>query len=88
MFDLNTATKAHHVRGAVTTLDAFPTRVGRPVFLQSSDLLGAAELFVKGLGHFSLLKVKKKLMSALLVGSSMVISLSLIEELNLIICLI
>jgi hypothetical protein len=51
-------------------------------------LLGAAELFVEGLGHFSLLKVKKKLMSALLVKSSMVISLGLIEELNRIICLI
>ena len=71
MFDLNTATQAHHVSRAVTALDTFPTRVGGPVFLKGGDLLGAAELFVEGLGHFSLLKVKKKLMSALLVWSNM-----------------
>jgi hypothetical protein len=88
MFDLHAATQAHNVSCAVSAFDAFPTGVGGPVFLQSSDLLGAAELFVEGLGHFSLLKVKKKLMSALLVKSSMEISLGLIEELNRIICLI
>jgi hypothetical protein len=88
MFDLNAATQAHYVSSAVAALDTFPSRVGSPVFFQGSDLLGAAKLFVKGLGHFSLLKVKKKLMSALLVVSSMVVSLSLIEEPKRIICLI
>ena len=68
MFDLHASTKAHHVCSAVTALDTFPTRVSRPVFLKGRDLLGTAKLFVQGLGHGLLLKVKKEIRLSALVG--------------------
>jgi len=51
VLDVQAATQAHDVGGAVAPLDAFPARVVRPVFFEGGDLLFAAQLFSQVLRH-------------------------------------
>ena len=51
VLDRERAAQPHHVGGAVAALDAFPARVGGPVFFEGGNLLFAAELFCDVLGH-------------------------------------